>query len=81
MFTLVQGRDGFQQVIGRDLPKGEILFVAGMCNHLDKINIVFPVPWEAEVVVHGFNYKRMRRVVISLYKMRVQFADLSASYT
>jgi FKBP-type peptidyl-prolyl cis-trans isomerase SlyD len=31
--------------------------------------------------MHKFNYKRMERVIISLYKMRVKFAVLPASYT
>jgi FKBP-type peptidyl-prolyl cis-trans isomerase SlyD len=52
-----------------------------MFDHLDKINIIFPIPGETEVIVHDFNYKRVEWDINSLYKMRVKFADLPASYT
>ena len=28
------------------------MFVAGMFDHLDKVDIVFPVPGETEIVLH-----------------------------
>ena len=55
--------------------------MAGMLDHLDEVQIVFPIPGKAEVIIHDFNYKRMVGEVISLHKMQVQFADVPASYT
>ena len=52
-----------------------------MFDHLDEVNIVFPIPGETEVIVHNFNYKRVEWDINSLYKIQVQFADLPASYT
>ncbi len=54
------------------------MFVASMFDHLDEVNIVFPIPGEAEVVVHSFNYKRMKPGVLSLNKIRVKYSDLPA---
>ena len=56
------------------------MFVAGTFDHVDKVNIVFPVPGEAEVIMHSFNYTRMKLHVLSLTKIRVKCADLPASY-
>lgn len=51
-FAGVEGMDGFEQVFGRDLPEGQPVFMAGLFDEADEVNIVFPVPGEAEVGVH-----------------------------
>ena len=33
--------------------KDKSLLVAGTFDHLDEVDIVFPVPGQAEVIVHG----------------------------
>src|SRR5215207_8076839 len=50
--TFIQQVDGFEQVVGCDLPEGQFSFIAGTFDHLDEVYVVFPVPGKAEVVVH-----------------------------
>ena len=53
--SFVQRIDGFKQVIGIDLPSGQALLFADFFDEVNEINIVFPIPGETEVVVHGRN--------------------------
>ncbi len=59
VFPSVKRINGFEQVIGCDLPEGQFFFAAGTFDHLHEVHVVFPVPRKAEVIVHDFNYKRM----------------------
>ena len=43
------------------MPKRQSLLTTSLLNHLVKIDIVFPVPGETEVIIHYFNYKGLQQ--------------------
>ena len=53
MFAFVQRVDRLEQVIRSDLPEREPVFVAGFFDEVKKINIVFLILRQADVVMHG----------------------------
>ena len=57
IFPFVQGVDGFEQIVRGNLPEREPAFVTGLFDHLDEVKIIFPVPGQTEVVMHGGNCK------------------------
>jgi hypothetical protein len=52
MLALIKGGNRFEKIIGSDLPEGQSPFVAAMFDHLDEVDVVFPVPGKAEIVMH-----------------------------
>src|ERR1043165_4054779 len=52
IFTFIKASGRLEKVLGSDLPEGESLFVAGTLDHLHEIQIILPVPWQAEVIMH-----------------------------
>ena len=53
------------------------MFLACMFNHLDEVDVVFPVPGEAEVVMHDFNYKRViERVHVQVLVFATELTEI-----
>ena len=79
MLTFIQRGDGFEQIVGCDLPESQSMFVTGFFHKADKVSIVFPVPGETEVVVHGANCTGLSyacRRACPVWMMKFEFLKL-----